>query len=183
MQTVTAKGNGSWNASNTPDDLFRGRGIVVWGGSFLNIHSNEVYETPNSGIRVNNADYVRLVNNKVYKTTWWSYNAESGIVIAQSLNHENVTNQDGAGANNVAANTVGIIKMRIENNIVYENINKLVFFNPSSGCEVNGSYSTTSTAYGCGGQTQIKDGSGVYITEINIYKQILMVPIQINILM
>ena len=26
-----------------------------------------------------------------------------------------------------AANTVGIIKMRIENNIVYENINKLVF--------------------------------------------------------
>ena len=126
---VTAKGNGSWNASNTPDDLFRGRGIVIWGGSFLNIHSNEVYETPNSGIRVNNADYVRLVNNKVYKTTWWSYNAESGIVIAQSLNHENVTNQDGAGANNVAANTVGIIKMRIENNVVYENINKLVFFN------------------------------------------------------
>ena len=74
---VTAKGNGSWNASNTPDDLFRGRGIVVWGGSFLNIHSNGSLETPNSGIRVNNADYVRLVNNKVYKTTWWSYNAES----------------------------------------------------------------------------------------------------------
>ena len=60
--------------------------------------------------------------------------------------------------------------MRLENNIVYENINKLVFFNPSSGCEVNGSYSTTSTAYGCGGQTQIKDGSGVYITR-NKYLQ------------
>ena len=128
------------------NNFYHGRGIAIWGGSYVNIHNNEVWDCPNSGIRVNNSDYVRINNNKVYDNTWWAYNAESAIVMAQSRNRD-------------ADQTATKIKMRIENNIVYNNINKLPFFNPNYDCD-----SATSTSYGCGGQNEIIDGSGCYIT-------------------
>ena len=88
----------------------------------------------------------------VYNNTWWSYNGESGIVIAQSLNRD-------------ADNTNTKIKMRIENNITYANINKLVYYNPSYACEDgSGNYDTTLDSYACGGRNKIVDGSGCYIT-------------------
>ena len=95
------------NSTDTDRQMYHGRGITIWGGFYVNIHNNEVWDCPNSGIRVNNGDYVWLTYNKVYDNTWWSYNAESGIVIAQSKNRDGITNNP---------NTV---KMRIENNIAY----------------------------------------------------------------
>ena len=126
----------------------------LWGGFYINIHNNTVWDCPNSGIRVDNGDYVRLSYNTVYDNTFWSYNAESGIEIAQSLNRDGITNNPTT------------IKMRIENNIAYGNINKIPYFNPNYECKPEGgfSYDSTSTDYACAGQNYIHDGSGVYIT-------------------
>ena len=98
-------------------NIYHGRGILSWGASYLNIHNNNVSYCPNSGIRVNNGDFIRISNNTVHKNTWWSYNAESGIVLAQSKNIS------GSGTDNA------VIKMRITNNTSYQNINKLPYFN------------------------------------------------------
>ena len=157
---VTRKSNGTTGVEN---QFYHGRGIALWGGTYINMHNNEVWDTPNSGIRANNADYIRIANNKVYETTLWSYNAESGIVIAQSLNHGATAN----GSNPVNQNTSGEIKMRIEGNITYGNVNRIVYFNTSYGCVTNGGYDTSKNTYGCGGEDIIKDGSGCYITRNN----------------
>ena len=131
--------------------MYHGRGIVVWGGYYVNIHNNTVYDCPNSGIRFNNSDYVRVSYNTVYNTTWWSYNGESGIVVAQSRNRDADTSSTK-------------IKMRITNNITYANINKIVYFNPSYDCQTSGSYDPNKDDYACGGRNKIVDGSGCYIT-------------------
>ena len=131
--------------------MYHGRGIVVWGGYYVNIHNNTVYDCPNSGIRFNNSDYVRVSYNTVYNTTWWSYNGESGIVVAQSRNRDSDTSSTK-------------IKMRITNNITYANINKIVYFNPSYDCQTSGSYDPNKDDYACGGRNKIVDGSGCYIT-------------------
>ena len=140
----------SANTSATRN-MYHGRGIVVWGGYYVNIHNNTVYDCPNSGIRFNNSDYVRVSYNTVYNTTWWSYNGESGIVVAQSRNRDADTSSTK-------------IKMRITNNITYANINKIVYFNPSYDCQTNGSYDPNKDDYACGGRNKIVDGSGCYIT-------------------
>tara|TARA_B100000963_G_scaffold356887_1_gene377947 strand:+ start:72 stop:2654 length:2583 start_codon:yes stop_codon:yes gene_type:complete len=141
------------SSSNTSAtrNMYHGRGIVVWGGYYVNIHNNTVYDCPNSGIRFNNSDYVRVSYNTVYNTTWWSYNGESGIVVAQSRNRDSDTSSTK-------------IKMRITNNITYANINKIVYFNPSYDCQTGGSYDPNKDDYACGGRNKIVDGSGCYIT-------------------
>ena len=141
------------SSSNTSAtrNMYHGRGIVVWGGYYVNIHNNTVYDCPNSGIRFNNSDYVRVSYNTVYNTTWWSYNGESGIVVAQSRNRDADTSSTK-------------IKMRITNNITYANINKIVYFNPSYDCQTSGSYDPNKDDYACGGRNKIVDGSGCYIT-------------------
>ena len=45
-------------------------------GNHINIHHNQVYACPNSGIRINKGDYCIIQNNLVFDNTWWSSNAE-----------------------------------------------------------------------------------------------------------
>ena len=136
----------SYVANNTQSlkHYYHGRGIAIWGGTYINIHNNKVYDCPNSGIRANNSDYIRVAFNEVYNNTWWSFNAESAIVFAQSKSIDSDL----------------IIKMRIENNLVYNNMNRLPFYLKSKPC--TGSY-----RYGCADQDFIIDGSGSYITRNN----------------
>jgi parallel beta-helix repeat protein len=63
---------------------FNGRGIAVWGGHHITIANNSVHHAPGSAIRVNYADYVTIEENVVYDSTWWTSNAESALVIAES---------------------------------------------------------------------------------------------------
>lgn len=143
----SAKANRYWYVNNNNAELkhyFHGRGIAIWGGHNINIHNNKVYDCPNSGIRVNNGDYCRVSFNEVFQNTFWSFNAESAIVFAQS---KPIDDQN-------------IIKMRIENNLVYDNLNKLPFYNKNYPCN-------NPTGYGCPGQPKIIDGSGCYITRNN----------------
>ncbi len=99
-----------------------------------------MHDCPNSGIRVNNGDYITIDNNEVYNNTWWSSNAESAIVFA--------TAQD--------IDTLGIIKMVMTNNLVYDNYNNIPYYNST--------YTGEDSDYGTAAQDYIIDGSGCYIT-------------------
>ena len=149
-QDITYEEAKSWRdsyvANNTQslNNYYHGRGIAIWGGTYINIHNNKVYDCPNSGIRANNSDYMRVAFNEVYNNTWWSFNAESAIVFAQSKSIDSDL----------------IIKMRIENNLVYNNMNRLPFYSKNKPC-------TGTDRYGCADQDYIIDGSGSYITRNN----------------
>lgn len=125
------------------DNYFTGRGIAIWEGHHININNCKIHDCPNSGIRVNNGDYCIISNNEVYNNTWWSANAESGIVFATVK----------------ALDNYSFTKMRITNNLVYNNINKIPFYSKSNGC--------TGTGYGCLDYNKIQDGMGCYITRNN----------------
>ena len=94
---------------------YTGRGIAIWAGSYIYIHDMKVHHCPASGIRVNKGDYVTIADSEVYSNTWWSSSAESAIVLAESI----------------SVDTNNWIKMRLTNNIVYDNINKIPYYNPS----------------------------------------------------
>ena len=125
------------------DNYFTGRGIAIWEGHHININNCKIHDCPNSGIRVNNGDYCLISNNEVYNNTWWSANAESGIVFATVK----------------AIDNFSFTKMRITDNLVYNNINKIPFYSKSNGC--------TGTGYGCIDYNKIQDGMGCYITRNN----------------
>lgn len=132
------------------DNYFSGRGIAIWGGTgyphHINIHHMNVHDCPNSGIRVNDGDYVNLSHNEVYNCTWWSSNAESAIVIAQSKDFD----------------TKDTIKMVMSYNNIHDNRNFIPFYccDPTGPLASNPSYGTSSQDY-------IHDGQGVYITRNN----------------
>ena len=144
------------NPNAQPQKKFTGRGIAIWSGHHIILHNNKVYNCPNSGIRVNNGDYVVIAHNQVYNTTWWSFNAESAIVIAQSKHLDDKTYT---------------IKMRITHNRTYDNINKIPYFNKTymnnGTCNGVTANSSKSDKYGCDVQDYIIDGSGCYITRNN----------------
>ena len=75
----------------------------------------KVHHCPASGIRVNKGDYVTIADSEVYSNTWWSSSAESAIVLAEGVNID--TNE--------------WIKMRLVNNVVYDNVNKIPYYNPN----------------------------------------------------
>ena len=43
---------------------FIGRAIAIWGGNHINIHNVTAHHCPNSGIRVDQGDYVALTDNR-----------------------------------------------------------------------------------------------------------------------
>ena len=125
----------------------------------------KVHHCPASGIRVNKGDYITISDSEVYSNTWWSSSAESAIVLAES----------------VSVDTQTKIKMRLTNNVVYDNINKIPYYNPNYawdyspiGNEVCSSYVACAQdlvdgcpwecRYGKKTQDYIIDGMGVYVT-------------------
>ena len=144
---------------------YTGRGIAIWAGHHIYIHDMKVHHCPASGIRVNKGDYVTIADSEVYSNTWWSRSAESAIVLAES---RNIDDNDW-------------IKMRLTNNTVYDNMNKIPYYNPSYawdytpiGNEDCSSYSACfqeliegcpwECRYGKKTQDYIIDGMGVYVT-------------------
>lgn len=128
------------------DNKYSGRGISIWGNPYphhIKLHDLKVHDCPNSGLRINNGDYLDISYNEVYNCTWWSSNAESAVVIAQSKDFDD---ED-------------IIKMRMTHNVVHDNRNYIAYYNPS--------YPPANDCYGNACQDYIIDGSGVYITRNN----------------
>lgn len=145
---------------------YTGRGIAIWAGSHIYIHDMKVHHCPASGIRVNKGDYITISDSEVYSNTWWSSSAESAIVLAES----------------VSVDTQTKIKMRITNNVVYDNINKIPYYNPNYAWDYSpignnidcSSYVPCAQdlvegcpwecRYGKKTQDYIIDGMGVYVT-------------------
>ena len=113
---------------------FSGRGIAVWGGDHIHIHDNVVSHAPGAGIRVDGSDYCTIAANVVYNNTWWSANAESGVVLAQSR----------------STDTVNTIKMHIDSNTVFGNINLIMYHSASLSDLADG---------------PILDGSGIHVSQ------------------
>eukprot|EP00592_Proboscia_alata_P004166 CAMPEP_0194367428 /NCGR_PEP_ID=MMETSP0174-20130528/15505_1 /TAXON_ID=216777 /ORGANISM="Proboscia alata, Strain PI-D3" /LENGTH=572 /DNA_ID=CAMNT_0039143165 /DNA_START=329 /DNA_END=2047 /DNA_ORIENTATION=+ len=143
---------------------YGGRGIAIWKGNNINIHNMVVHHCPASAIRVNRGDYVTIHNNTVYSNTWWSRSAESAIVLAQS---EHIDESNA-------------FKMRLTHNFVYDNVNKIPYYNPTyvwnyspigglncgnyAECEEGLLSCPWQCRYGKATQNYIIDGSGVYVT-------------------
>ena len=132
----------SWN-----NQYFNGKGIWGYGPhNNIIIRNNIVYNTPGSGIRFNDSDYITIENNTVYNTTWWTSSASSAVVYAESISAEG----DNASE----------IKMIMRGNIVYNNWNRIPFYVtqlPDNNGNVGGNYGTASQNY-------ILDGQGLYVT-------------------
>jgi len=121
---------------------YGGRGIAIWGSEgnhHITVKNNLVHHCPNSGIRANYIDYLIIENNDVHTNCWWSPNAESGVVIAQATNID----------------TKDTVKLIFRNNRVWNNGNKVVYYNPTWG---------EGSDYGQPGYTKIVDGQGLYLT-------------------
>ena len=128
-----------------------GRGIVFWSGHHIHIHDNHVSKTPNSGIRVNKGDYVRIESNVVHSCTWWTSSAESAIVLAESL----------------SADDSDDVKMMVNKNVVFDNFNRIPYYNENYDDPqylIDNNMHVARENYGSSLQNFIIDGSGVYIT-------------------
>ena len=130
---------------------YSGRGITISGGHHIHIHSNVVHHAPNAGIRVDGADYCTIEENVVYNSTWWSSNAESGIVLALSQ----------------SIDLVDEVKMRVRKNTVFGNVNRIPYYKHLSDDQI---YPTANhvlppgqPSYGSLGQLSILDGAGIYV--------------------
>jgi len=132
----------SWN-----NQYFNGKGIWGYGPhNNIIIRNNIVYNTPGSGIRFNDSDYITIENNTVYNTTWWTSSASSAIVYAESISAEGDNGSE--------------VKMIMRGNIVYNNWNRIPFYVtqlPDNNGNVGGNYGTASQNY-------ILDGQGLYVT-------------------
>ena len=139
----------SINQNNNNYSYFSGKGI--WGGyddhHHIIIRNNIVHDTPGSGIRFNDSDYITIENNTIYNTTWWTSSASSAVVFAETIA---VSDED---------NTTDI-KMIIRGNTVYNNWNRIPFYMssfPDNAQPPNGNY-------GNAGYSTILDGQGLYVT-------------------
>tara|TARA_A100001011_G_scaffold374269_1_gene434566 strand:+ start:6084 stop:8489 length:2406 start_codon:yes stop_codon:yes gene_type:complete len=139
----------SENQNNNNYSYFSGKGI--WGGyddhHHIIIRNNIVHDTPGSGIRFNDSDYITIENNIIYNTTWWTSSASSAVVFAETI----AVNDDD--------NTTDI-KMIIRGNTVYNNWNRIPFYMasfPDNAQPPKGNY-------GNAGYSTILDGQGLYVT-------------------
>ena len=128
----------------------------IWGGfsqNFLHHHiivrNNVVHHTTGSGIRFNDSDHITIENNTVYNTTWWTSNASSAIVFAESKALNESDNNDD-------------IKMIIRGNVVYNNWNRIPFYMTGGKIPPNGN--PPSGSYGNADYSTILDGQGLYVT-------------------
>jgi len=137
------------NDANTSyqNNYFSGRGIYGYGPhSNVIVRNNVVHDTPGSGIRFNDSDYMTIEYNEVYNTTWWTSSASSAIVYAESIALDGDNGSD--------------IKMIMRGNVVYNNWNRIPFYVtqlPDNAGGPGGDYGTASQDY-------ILDGQGLYVT-------------------
>ncbi|WP_196893792.1 right-handed parallel beta-helix repeat-containing protein [Aureivirga marina] len=97
---------------------FNGRALVANKSHHIEFLENTVRNVPSAAIRVQQSDYVTVSRNIVYHNTYWTSLGVGAITVAESIvNPENDT-FDG-------------IKIKITENKVYENENRLISWSPS----------------------------------------------------
>jgi len=94
---------------------YNGRGLVCNSSHHVIFEGNTVFNCPSSGIRIEGSDYATVRNNTVYQNTYWTTQGVGAVTMAAN---ENVDSNDD-------------YKIIIENNLVYNNENRLVSWNPT----------------------------------------------------
>lgn len=128
--------------------IYNGTAIAIWSGHHLLLANNLVHDCSSSGIRANSGDYVSITQNQVYNNTWFTSSASSAIVIATAKSYDERT----------------AIKMRVTNNVVYDNYNQLPFYlTDAQAAKMGGKFDepcvpTGTRTYGCASDDYIMDG-------------------------
>ena len=137
------------SSTNYNHSYFSGKGI--WGGygahHHIIIRNNIVHDTPGSGIRFNDSDYITIENNTVYNTTWWTSSASSAVVYAETV------------ASSEADNGTDI-KMIMRGNLIYNNWNRIPFY----VTQLPDNSGNENPNYGTADYNSIVDGQGLYVT-------------------
>ncbi len=125
-----------------PANYYNNRGIVGWGPhNNIIVRNCFAHDTCNSGIRFNKSDYITIEDCKVARCCWWGRSAESAIVYAEAQDIDSSTG----------------IKMIMRRNLVYDNWNRIPFYNGAD------------SGYGSAEQDWIWDGQGLYVTRCPDY--------------
>ena len=143
---IEVAGDGD-DATRYRHTYFSGKGIWGYGPHHhVVVRNNIVHDTPGSGIRFNDSDYMTIESNTVYNTTWWTSSASSAIVYAEAIS---AVGDNGTG-----------VKMVMRGNVLYNNWNRIPFYVtqlPDNASGPGGDYGTAS-------QNNILDGQGLYVT-------------------
>jgi hypothetical protein len=102
-------------SGTTKPSYYNGRGLVANSCHHVKLINNTIYNCPSSGIRGEQSDYIEIIGNIVYNNTYWTTQGVGAITIAEATNIDNIND----------------VKFKIEQNLVYENENKLISWNPS----------------------------------------------------
>ena len=143
------------NSTTEQSGYYTNRGIAGFGPSHHIVIKNcFVHNTCGSGIRMNDADYVSIVDCTVANTSWWSSSAESAIVMAEASPIDDSTD----------------VKMIFHGNMLFDNWNRIPFYQPShDGLNAYPDYGEASQDY-------ILDGQGLYVTRCHdSYRYVLCI--------
>ena len=119
-------------SATTKPSYYNGRGLVANSCHHVKLLNNSIYNCPSSGIRGEQSDYIEIIGNSVFNNTYWTTQGVGAITIAEATDFD----------------TSNSVKFIIERNLVYENENKLISWNP------NKSFITY----------VIDEGSGIFLT-------------------
>ncbi len=97
---------------------YNGRGIVANKSHHIYIDKNTLRKIPASAIRAQQSDYVYITNNLIYENTYWTTLGVGAITVAEAQVLP-------------AGDTYTGEKIIIENNIVYQNENRMFSWNPT----------------------------------------------------
>ena len=102
-------------SNNQKPSYFNGRGLVANSSHHINIFDNNIHDCTSSGLRVQQSDYVNVVNNHIYNNTYWTTQGVGALTVAESQNIDNINEP----------------KIIIERNLVHDNENRMISWNPS----------------------------------------------------
>ena len=94
-----------------------GNCIWIQNAVHVTIEDNLVHDCSASGIAVRTSDYIQVISNEVFNTSWWTVYDTSGINIQGMLNSDSQTGY----------------KLLILNNISHDNGNTQAYYNPLLG--------------------------------------------------
>jgi len=117
---------------------YNGRALIANSSHHIEFLNNIIHDVPSAAIRADKCDYVKIIGNEVYHNTFWTSQGVGAIVVSTSM--VKPENDDFSG-----------VKIRIENNKVYGNENRLISWAPSKSFV----------------KFVIDEGSGIFLTRNN----------------
>lgn len=127
---------------DTPDiskpNYYNGRALVANKSHHIEFLNNLVYDVPSAAIRAQQSDYITIAGNTVFNNTYWTTQGVGAITISEAtVSPVDDTNTD--------------VKIKLINNKVYGNENRMVSWNPTKNFV----------------KFEIDEGTGLFLTRNN----------------